>query len=232
MVLIPYGTLTNAATVIVGGALGAALNSRMPESVRRIVFQGLGLGVLAIGLDMTLPLPAGPETLMVLFSVVLGGVAGRLLRLEERMERMGDTVKAMLRSDNSRFTEGLITAFLIFCVGPLTILGSFEEGLSGDHTLLMTKSVLDGFAALALAATYGMGVVVSVIPLLAYQLALTYLAFLLTGVFTEPVVALISVTGGLLIVGIGINLLDLKKIPVGDLLPALPCIVLLAVIFV
>ena len=229
---IPYGTLTNAAAIVLGGLLGLALHSRMPEDVKRIVFQALGLCVLAIGLDMALPMPPGHLTLLVIFAVLLGGISGRLLKLEQRMERMGDRVKHLVKAKDGRFTEGLITASLVFCVGPMAILGAFQEGLNADPKLILTKAVLDGFAALALAATYGVGVVFSFVPLLVYQLALTFLASLLADVFTDPVIQLIKATGGLLIVGIGVNLLDLKKIPVGDLLPALAFIVVLALIFI
>ncbi len=229
--MIPYGTLANAGAIIVGGLAGVALRSRMGEGVQSIVFQGLGLCVVAIGIDMTIPLPPGELSLLVLFSVVIGGVIGRLLHLEDHMEGLGDRVKKWVGSEDGQFTEGLVTAFLVFCVGALTILGAFEEGLNNNHTLYYTKAMLDGFAALALAATYGIGVVFSFIPLLIYQLSLTYGAFLLTDLVDETMIQMVSNVGGILILGIGINLLGLKKIAVGDLLPSLPCIVLLVLLF-
>jgi hypothetical protein len=226
--LVPIGTLANVAAVIVGGSIGLVLHRRMPESVRTIVFQGLGLCTLAIGMSMALkftnPLP-------VIFSVVLGGVAGAVMRLEERFDAMAGRVKRAIGSKNDLFTDGMVTAFLIFCVGPMTVLGAFDEGLRADPTLLFTKSMLDGFASIALASTYGLGVVFSFVPLFLYQYALTLFAGALQQVFSEQVVTQLTATGGVLILGIGVNLLELKRIAISNLLPALAIIVALTWVF-
>lgn len=225
--MIPVGTLANIGAVILGGGIGVILGGRMPDTCRSIVFQGLGLCTLVIGMSMALKMQA---PLPLIFSVVLGGVIGELARLEAGFEKMALWLKTRLKSDNVLFTDGMITAFLIFCVGPMTILGAFDEGLRADPTLLYTKSMLDGFAAIALAATYGLGVVFSVLPLAAYQLALTYFASSLQGVLTEPLVAQLTATGGVLILGIGCNLLEIKAIRIANLLPALVLVVLLSVL--
>lgn len=223
----PVGTLANVGAVILGGAIGVILGGRMPESCRSIVFQGLGLCTLVIGMSMALKMQA---PLPLIFSVVLGGILGELMRLEAGFERMALWVKHRLKSENALFTDGMITAFLIFCVGPMTILGSFDEGLRADPTLLYTKSMLDGFAAIALAATYGLGVVFSAVPLAIYQLGLTFFAASLQDLLTEPLVAQLTATGGVLILGIGCNLLELKAIRIANLLPALVLVVLLSVL--
>ena len=226
--IFPLGTLVNAGAVIAGGTAGLLLHERLSDRYRTIVFQGIGLCVLALGMDMILPFS---EPLLVIFSVVLGGLLGEAVNLEDRLERMAAYVKAKARSDNEKFTDGLITAFLLFCIGPMTVLGSFNEGLVGDHTLLFTKSMLDGLGSIALAATYGAGVLFSIVPLLVYQLGLTYFADLLQAVFSEPVVAQVTAVGGVLVLGIGVNLLDLKKIRLANLLPSLVVIVVLMLVF-
>ncbi len=225
--MLPVGTLANVAAVIVGGTIGVLLSGKMPERCRSIVFQGLGLCTLVIGVSMALQMQ---KPLPLIFSVVLGGVIGELARIEDAFQKGALWLKKRLKSDNALFTEGMITAFLIFCVGPMTILGSFDEGLRQDPTLLYTKSMLDGFASIALAATYGLGVIFSVLPLLLYQLGLTYFAASLQGLFTEPLIAQLTATGGVLILGIGFNLLEIKAIRIANLLPALLLVVLLSVI--
>ncbi len=225
--MIPVGTLANVGTVLVGGTVGILLRGKMPENCRTIVFQGLGLCTLVIGMSMALKVQS---PLPMIFSVVFGGIIGELAKLEDQFQKGATWLKNKLKSDNAMFTDGMIMAFLIFCVGPMTILGSFDEGLRQDPTLLYTKSMLDGFAAIALAATYGFGVVCSVIPLLIYQLALTFFAASLQSIFTEPIIAQLTATGGILILGIGINLLDIKAIRIANLLPALVLVVLLSMI--
>ncbi len=225
--MLPVGTLANVAAVVAGGGLGLILRGRMPDKCRIIVFQGLGLCTLVIGMSMALKMVA---PLPLIFSVVLGGVSGELMSLESWFQKAAKWIKQCCRSDNALFTDGMITAFLIFCVGPMTILGAFDEGLRADPTLLFTKSMLDGFAAMALAATYGLGVVFSAVPLLVYQLGLTLFASSLQGVFTEELVAQLTATGGVLILGIGCNLLELKVIRIANLLPSLALVVLLSML--
>ncbi|WP_028586717.1 DUF554 domain-containing protein [Desulfocurvus vexinensis] len=223
--MLPVGTIVNVLAVLVGGAAGLLAGNRLPERLRLVVFQGLGLCTLAIGVTMILKMH---NPLVVIFSVVMGAVAGELLGLERRFEALSERLKARLKSDNELFTDGLVTAFLIFCVGSMTILGAFDEGLRGDPTLLFTKSMLDGFAAIALAATYGLGVLFSVVPLFLYQYGLTLFAGLLQHLFTEAMIAQLTATGGVLILGIGLNLLNIKRIPLTNFLPALPLCVLLS----
>lgn len=225
---LPLGSLVNAAAIILGSLAGMALHGRFPERFRSIVFQGLGLCVLLIGAKMALTVS---NPLLLIFSILLGGLAGELLRLDAAFGRLGERAKTLLRSGNPQFTEGLITASLIFCIGAMAIVGSFDEGIRGDATVLYTKSILDGFASVALASTFGSGVLFSFVPVLLYQGALTLFAGLFQQHFTPAVISQLTATGGLLILGIGLTLLDIKRVNLSNLLPALPIAVLLALCF-
>ncbi len=226
--MIPVGSLTNAAAILAGGVVGLLLHGKFPERVRTIVFQALGLCVAVIGLQMALKMS---EPLVVIFSLILGAVAGELVDIETRLEHLGDRVKALARSKNTLFTDGFVTASLIYCVGSMAILGSFDEGLRGDPTILLTKAMLDGFASVALASTYGAGVLFSCVPVFCYQYGLTLLAGAFQGFFTEALMAQITAVGGLLILGIGINLFGVVKIKISNLLPSLVAAVALSLVF-
>ncbi len=219
---LPVGTLANVAAIVVGSLLGLLLRGRMPENCRVIIFQGLGLCILVIGMSMALKVEA---PLPMIFSVVLGSVLGELMRLEHHFQSVALRVKNRLKADSSLFTDGLVTATLIYCIGPMAILGSFDEGLRQDPTLLHTKAMLDGIASIALAATYGVGVLFSAVPLAIYQLSLTFFAASLQGLFTPVVVSQLTATGGVLMLGIGCNLLELKVIRIANMLPALVLVV-------
>ncbi len=164
--MIPTGSLVNAAAIIAGSLIGCMLHSRFPERIRTIVFQGLGLCVLLIGFKMAFK---AQDILVVLFSILLGGIIGELIRLDTLFERLGNRLKQVIGSSNPKFTEGLITASLIFCIGAMAIVGSIEEGIRNNPTILYTKSILDGFASVALASSFGTGVLFSAIPVLIYQ---------------------------------------------------------------
>jgi len=226
--VLPTGALVNAAAIILGSALGMALHGHFAERFRRIVFQGLGLCVLLIGLQMAL---TGKNALILIFSILLGGLLGEALRLDHLFEILGERAKTTLRSANPDFTEGLITASLIFCIGAMAIVGSFDEGIRGDATVLYTKSILDGFASVALAATYGSGVLYSFIPVLLYQGGLTVFAGMFQEHFSPLVISQLTATGGLLIMGIGLTLLEIKRINLSNLLPSLLVVVILTLVF-
>jgi uncharacterized protein len=213
------GTLINTATVIVGSTVGTFLRSRFPDRVRQMVMWGVGLVSLVIGLQMSL---STKNILVVLGSLLTGGIIGELIGLEEGLKKVGDKLQAKLSTDkDSTFSKGFVTSSLLFCVGPMTILGSIQDGLSGDYTLLATKSILDGFASLALAASMGWGVLFAALTVLIYQGSLTLGAGLVKTLLTEPMVAEMTATGGTLILAIGLNLLDLTAIRVANFLPGL-----------
>ncbi|PJB82900.1 MAG: DUF554 domain-containing protein [Acidobacteria bacterium CG_4_9_14_3_um_filter_49_7] len=212
------GTLVNALAVVVGSIVGLLIHSRFPPRITRIAFQGIGLFTLFIGMQMALKTQ---DLLIMIFSILIGAVAGELLGLEKGIVRMSDWLKTKVHSRNEKFTEGLVTAFLLFCMGSMTILGAIEEGMSGKPDLLLAKSVLDGFSSIALSASLGAGVLFAVVPLLIYQGGLTLLAGQLGTVLSPPVVNEITATGGLLLIGLGINILEIRKIQVLNMIPAL-----------
>ena len=221
----PLGPLVNAAAVIAGGLIGLALGARLPERMRAIVFQGLGLCTLVIGMQMAFK-TASP--VMLIFSILLGGLCGEALKLEERFMRLSDRLKKRLRSGNPLFTEGLVNATVLFCIGAMSFLGSFDEGLRGDRTLVYSKSVMDGFSAIALASAYGSGVPLAAVPLLLYQGLLVLFAGLIQPWIGPAALNEITALGGLMVIGIGLNLLNLTQIRLTNMLPALPMVAVLA----
>lgn len=223
----PMGSVMNALAILVGGGIGLLLHGRLPEKMRLVVFQGLGLCVLVIGMQMAVQ---GKNGLLVVLSVLIGGILGELLRLEDRFAALADRLKNLVRSSNTRFVDGMVNASLIYCIGAMAILGAFDEGIRGDHSILFTKSLLDGFASIALASTYGSGVLFSALPVLLYQGVLTVFASSFQAYFSEYLIAQLSATGGTLILGIGINLLGLTAIRLSSLLPSLVVIVVLSLL--
>lgn len=226
--ILPLGSLVNAAAVVGGGFIGLLLGARLPDRVHAIVFQGLGLCTMVIGMQMAFK-TANP--LIMIFSILGGAVTGELMRLEDLFVKGGEALKARLKSSNPRFTEGLVNATVLFCIGSMAILGPFDEGLRGDRTIVLTKSILDGFASVALASAMGVGVLFAAVPLLLYQGGLTLFAGTLQPYLGPVVMNELTATGGVLILGIGINLLELKRIPLSNMLPALVYAVVLARIF-
>jgi uncharacterized membrane protein YqgA involved in biofilm formation len=222
------GTLLNALAVIVGTTIGLAVGSRMPERLRSSLTDGLGLFVLALGMFMATQVFTDPNAetgdgLVVLGGLLLGVVAGELLGIHDGLEALGAWFQRRLaRGDRpSRIAEGFVTASLVFCVGPLTILGSLDNGLRGDINLLATKSLLDGVAAIAFAAALGAGVYLSAITVLVIQGLIAAAAFLLRDVMDPRTVLIVTAVGGLLILGIGLRLLEMRQVRVASFLPGL-----------
>lgn len=223
------GTFINVISVLIGSLLGLLLNKRFPERISIIAFQGIGLFTIVLGIKMALETN---NLMIMIFSILLGGISGELLQLENKIENFSEKLKTKIKSKNEQFTQGLLTAFLLFCMGSMTVLGAFEEGLGKGSDLLLAKSVLDGFASIALSASLGIGVLFSVIPLLIYQGGLTLLASYLSNYLSQPVITELSAIGGLLLLGLGLNILQIKKIKVLNLLPALFFAVFFALIFI
>lgn len=229
------GTAVNVAAVLAGTVVGRLAGDRLPLRTRHLVTDGLGLVTLLIAatsasavLDPALSDDVGGSApmLIVLGSVLVGGILGSLLRLEQRVEGLGGWLQHRLAGEASseerqRFVEGFVAASLIFCTGPLTILGSLEDGLGQGAEQLYLKSALDGFAAVAFAAAFGWGVAASVLTLVVVQGGLTVVGVVLGDVLPAGPLAAITATGGLLLVGVALRLLDLKQVAVADLLPAL-----------
>ena len=230
-----FGTVLNVATVLLGSSIGVLVGHRLRERSRDVVTDALGLVTLLVAatsaaavLDPELAALVGSSAtvLVVLGGLLIGGIVGSLIGLEERLESLGGVLQRRLGrtsigEDRRRFIEGYVSASLLFCVGPLTILGSLSDGLGRGADQLTLKAVLDGFASLAFAASLGWGVAASAISVAVIQGLLTLAGFLLGSVLPDGHIAAITATGGLLLVGVALRLLRIKQVPVADLLPAL-----------
>ncbi len=216
--IIPIGSLIDAGAIVVGGTIGLLLQKRFSAQIQKVVLQGIGLSTLLIGLQMAFKVE---NIIVLIFSLVLGGIVGELLNLESKLENLGDFLKRKVNSKNTVFTDGFVIASVLLCSGAMSILGSINEGISGDRTVLLTKAVLDGVVAIAFASTYGLGVLFSALPILIYQGSITIASSYLQSFFTATMINQLSAVGGLLIVGIGINILGATKIKIMNLLPAL-----------
>ncbi len=219
------GTLINAAAVIIGSSIGLIFHLKLPEKMNQIAFQGVGLFTLVLGMMMAIKTN---NLLILILSIVLGSITGQALTIDKRINDFSDWLKNKVGNKNERFSEGFVTAFLLYCMGSMTILGAFEEGLQGTTDLLVAKSVLDGFSSIVLAATIGVGVLFSFIPLLLFQGGLTILASNLEPVFSDVVITELSAVGGILLLGLGFTLLEVKEIKVLNMLPSLIIVVLLS----
>jgi hypothetical protein len=223
------GTIINVIAILIGGTLGTVLGGRLPERMRQTVMGGMGIFVLAIGLQMFLKTA---NALVVLASLVVGIILGEWWQIEEGLHWLGRTLERRVMPQNGaqedhqarqeRFVRGFFTASLLFCVGPIAILGSLQDGLTGNYQLLAVKSVLDGFASIAFASSLGIGVLFSALPILLYQGGLSLAATQIQPFFTNPMMVEMTATGGVVLVAIAINsLLELKSIRTGNFLPAL-----------
>jgi uncharacterized membrane protein YqgA involved in biofilm formation len=217
------GTFINVGTILAGTLIGVLVGGRLSKEVQRRVLDGLGLVTLVIGLDLAL---AWRDTnpLYVLGGVLLGGIVGEALGIERRLSAFGDRIQARVSGErHSTVSEAFFTASLLFCVGPLAVVGAIQDGLRGDYQALATKALLDGFASIALAGTLGWGVALAAGSVLVYQGAISTAATLFQNVLPEHGEALAALTsaGGVLIIGISLKLLELKDVKVGNYLPAL-----------
>lgn len=224
---LPIGTFINMAAVAAGSLLGLWLQQLFPPNVETIIFQAIGLGTLVLGIQMALKVPDG-HLLVFIFSLILGGIIGELLHVADALEAFGESLKGLVQSSDSSFTEGLITAFLLYCIGSMTIVGAIDEGLRGQRELLMIKSTLDGVSSIAFAATYGIGVLFSIVPMLILQGGITLLARQMQRFFTPIIIGQLSAVGGALIIAISIRLLKLGTVNIENLLPALLLAVLMS----
>lgn len=223
------GTIVNAGAVILGGTIGIFLKKNMPERIVSIYFQAVGLFTLAIGITMVVKIE---NILIIVGSIAIGSLIGEWLNLEKKTEIFSEYLKIKLKIGNEKFSEGLITAFLLFCIGSMTIVGAVDEGVRGSHELLFTKSFMDFFSALLLASAFGIGVVFSSIPLLIFQGIITLIALLASSFFTPAIIQGLTSVGGILLIGLGVNILEIKKLRVMNMLPALLIVVILLWIFV
>ena len=215
--------LINCVLTVVGTFLGLALKGKLPERFLTILVQALGLCVLAIGISSAI---GTQNTLCVVVCLVLGTLLGELIDIERRLDRLGELLRQRLMKDEggqSTFTEAFVTASVLYCVGAMAILGSITAGIDGDWSILISKSVIDGVFSISLAAAVGVGVAFSALPILVYEGGLTLLAGLVAGLLQEAAITEMSAVGGCIIIGIGLNMLELPRAPlkVGNMLPAI-----------
>ena len=233
--IIGLGTIINVLAILVGTAMGLIIGDRLSEKTSRVVTDGLGLVVLVLGglnvvslLDPEFVSAVGPGVplLVVIGAILIGGIVGSALKIEQRLERFGTLLQKRFSGKGSKdskekFITGFVNASLVFTIGPLAILGALSDGLGQGIEQLATKSILDGFASLAFAASLGWGVALSAIPVGLWQGLLTVIAFAVGSVVSAPVISALTATGGVLLLGVGLRLLQIRQVAVGNMLPAL-----------
>jgi uncharacterized membrane protein YqgA involved in biofilm formation len=233
--IIGLGTLVNVVAIIIGTALGVLVGNRLSEKTSRVVTDGLGLVVLVLGglnvmslLDKELVTAVGPgiPLLIVIGAILIGGIIGSALKIEQRLEQLGTSLQKRFvgkgsKDSKEKFITGFVNASLVFTIGPLAILGALSDGLGQGIEQLATKSILDAFASLAFAASLGWGVALSAIPVGIWQGLITVLAFSVGAVVSAPLISALTATGGVLLLGVGLRLLQLRQVAVGNMLPAL-----------
>ncbi|ANE46980.1 membrane protein [Paenibacillus swuensis] len=220
--MVLWGTAVNAAAIIAGGLLGLLL-PKLKDGIKETVMQGLGLSVVVLGFSMALK---SDNFLVVIACLVAGGIAGELLRIDKGLQWLGTQLERLVGNGGSgKVATGFVTTTLIYCIGAMAVLGSLQSGMEQEHSILYTKSMLDGFSAVIFASTLGVGVLFSAIPVFIYQgiiaLAATWIALAFGDVMLNEMITQITAVGGILIIGIGLNVLEIKKVNVANLLPAI-----------
>ncbi|OQX11419.1 MAG: hypothetical protein BWK80_44720 [Desulfobacteraceae bacterium IS3] len=213
-----FGTVVNTIAIIAGSMIGMILKGGIPRHYSETVMQGIGLAVLLIGVKGALK---SDDLLLIIFSLAIGSVVGEMLNIEERLENLGKWLESKLSKAGDGFSKGFVTASLLFCVGSMAIVGSLESGMTGNHQTLFAKSVLDGVSSIVFASSLGIGVLFSAFSVLIYQGIICVGASLIVKFLTPPVIAQMSSVGGLLIMAIGFNILEFKRIKIGNMLPAI-----------
>ena len=213
------GSIINAITIVTGSILGVFLSNGVSERFNKIIFQALGL--FSIFLGVSLAFETENNFMIMSLALIIGGLIGELLRIEQRIEGISNRLKKNLNNANPKFTEGLITSTMLFSIGSMAILGPLNEALKGDRTLVLTKAIMDGVSSIALASAFGRGVIYSAIPVLIIQGGIGLSAAFLEPVLSPELISELTAVGGILIIGIGISVLEIKKIKVINLIPAL-----------
>jgi len=222
------GTIVNIAAVLGGSTVGVLFRGRFPEKVQNTVIHGISLAVILIGMQMAFSIEKDPDILLVIFSLVIGAVIGESLQLEKRLNNFGERLKEKFGGGDDLFVQGFVQASLIYCVGAMAIMGAIQDGLNSNPSILYTKSLLDGITSIAFAASTGIGVAFSVIPIFIYQGSITLASSWAAVYLTEDMIRVMTASGGLLITAIGLNMLGVSKIKTGNLLPALLVAVILS----
>lgn len=212
------GTVVNSITIILGSIFGFIIKRGIKDEYKKTIMDGVGLAVIVIGLMGAIKTE---NTILAIISIVLGSLFGEILGIERKLNSLGDTMEERFGKGDSNFSKGFVTASLVYCVGAMAIVGSLESGLLGDHTTLLAKSILDGISSIIFSSTLGIGVAFSAVAVFIYQGLITLLATYIKDLLTPEVILEMSAVGGILIMAIGINILELKRIRVGNMLPAI-----------
>lgn len=215
--MVLQGTIVNSLLILLGGIIGLLFRNKIKDSFKDIIMKSIGLGVIVIGLKEALNTD---NSMILMISLIFGSIIGQLINIEKKLESLGDILESKFKKGGGSFTKGFVMSSLVYCVGAMAILGSLNSGLLGDHTILYTKGLIDGVSSIIFTSLFGVGVIFSSISVLIYQGSITIMAGWIEPLLTEEVIVNISAVGGILIVGIGINVLEIKKIPVGNMLPA------------
>ncbi len=224
----PLGPSINAVAIIVGSLIGLMIGSKLPDNIRKTTFHCIGLATLIIGLQMALKCQ---EAIILIFSLIIGGIIGELLDIEGSIDRFGAFLKSKVNSKNPQFTDGFLNTTILFCIGAMAIIGSLDEGIRGDLNVVLAKSTLDCITSIAMASAYGLGVLFSAFMVLAYQGILVLFAEFLQPFISDVLLNELTAVGGVLIVGIAFSILDMVKIKLANLMPALLVLVILIQIF-
>jgi len=222
------GTVFNSLTVLIGSLIGLAVGKFIPEKMQGTIFNCLGLFTIYVGINMAL---GTKHSIAVLLSLVLGTITGEIMGIEKKLNSLGDILKAKLNAKDSGFTQGFVNASLLFCIGSMAIIGAFEDGIRHNPEILMTKGIMDGIVSVLFAGSFGIGALFSIVPMFIYQGSLTLLASWAEPFITADMYSNISGVGGLMIMVIGLNMLKLTKINLGDMLPGLLYVVFITMLF-
>ncbi|KUK98485.1 MAG: Uncharacterized protein XE09_0101 [Atribacteria bacterium 34_868] len=224
-----FGTIVNSLAIISGCIIGMILKGHFPKRISAILFQGIGLVTLVIGMQMAIK---AQEIILIILSLVFGGIIGEVIDIEKRLDRWGEKIKLIFKQQKGKekFTEGFITASLLYCVGSMAVMGAIEEGINGNPDILLAKSALDGISSIIFTASFGIGVLFSTIPVFLYQGTITQVAILVKNWITVDMINEMTAVGGILILGLALGILEIKKLKIANLLPSLLIVLLLTAI--
>lgn len=212
------GTIVNSLAIIAGALLGIVLKKGIKDEYKTTIMDGIGLTVIIIGIMGGIK---SENIILVIASIVIGSILGEIIGIENKLDQLGDKLQKSFGGRDSNFSKGFVTASLVYCVGAMAIVGSLESGIQGNHQTLFAKSILDGISAIIFSSTLGIGVAFSALPVFIYQGTITLLANSVKDLLTPEVINEMSAVGGILITAIGINILEIKKIKVGNMLPGI-----------
>lgn len=222
------GTIVNSLAVIIGGFVGVLFKNIIPDKISEALLKASGLAVIAVGIKLSL---VGENLTLLIMSVIIGTLIGELINIEGKLDNLGAMVEGKMKNKKSNITLGFVTCTLIYCVGSMSIMGSIQSGLTGNHQILYSKALLDGIMSISMAASMGIGVIFSGISIFIYQGTITLLAQSMQSLLSDVVVAEMTSIGGVLIMAIGLNFLEIKRIKVGNMLPAIFLPIIYFVIF-